>query len=247
MIKYLITFLLLSSCATVHKGNWAKQVNSKKSSSKKKSIKVKFDPYAKGKKQRGIKSKTESGMIVSYQWNKNYSDKYFKYMELTFENSSPKWKKVEKIGIEFSDKSRKSKLYFLKGAPLAAFLKGKRLQLSVRSRNNAMIVGALAGFAAGAAATSSNNSYSNYQAGLVSVAVASSVANKSSQMSNVFPEEHLFGSKDKFLIPPGLAIEKYIVFNSENEENFKNMDKMYVTYILKSGEREKLELDISSY
>ena len=77
------------------------------------------------------------------------------------------------------------------------------------------------------------------------MAVAGSIA-KGSKNVNEFPEEHLFGSKEKFLIPPGMAITKYLVFYTKESEKFNTLKNLYVSYQMKDQKKEQILLDVSS-
>ena len=230
--------LALTSCATIHKANFAKQVNKKKVQSTKNRRMYERTKF-------GDKNKTDSGLVISYEWNDTYEDKYFKNLAFTFENRSNEWKKIEKIGVEFGEGTNSKEIFFLSGAPLASFLKAKELSIAVDAKNKAALVGALAGISA-SANSSVNNDYSNYSAGIVAMSAATSVLRGVEGQLNHFPEEHLFGSKERFLIPPNLAITKYLVFYTKNEKNFDSFDKLYISYELKDGTKEKLELQIGS-
>ena len=243
----LLSLLILTSCAQLHKGKFAKQVNPQgqgldKSETKKKE---RFNPYNGGNKSyRRNKSKTDSGMLVSYGWNRTYQDRHFRYLEFTFENTSKDWKKIEKVGVKFGKEADSGNIFFLKRAPLSSFLKAKNLAIQIQKKNDAMLAGALAGIAASANASSSNN-YNNFNSGLISMAVAGSIA-KGSKNVNEFPEEHLFGSKEKFLIPPGMAITKYLVFYTKESEKFNTLKNLYVSYQMKDQKKEQILLDVSS-
>jgi len=218
---------LVSSCATIHKVNFAK-------------------PTAK-KKDEGFfsRNKTDSGLLISFDWNIKYSGSYFKYMDFTFENKSPDWIKIEKIGVSFDEKAKSSKISFLKGAPLLAFLKGKELEIKINEQNVAALRGAIAGLAVTATATLSDSSYQDYQRGLVTATLISEVSNSKKGAVNEFPEEHLFGPKIKFLVPPGLALTKYLVLYSRNPEFLESISNIYITYHLKDGTSEEVVLDVS--
>lgn len=233
-IIQLLIALTLVSCATVHRGKFAKQINKKKK---------KKDTYS-----YSSENKTDSGLMISYEWNQIYKDKHFRYLDFTFENQSDDWKKIQKIGIKFGKNTKKEKIFFLKGAPLAAFLKGKKLAIEIQAQNSAALAGALAGMSAAYSnANNQNNNYNNYDAGLVAMSTANNVLKNSKRAAKQFPEDHLFGSKDKFLIPPGLALRKYLVFYTKDKKDFRSIEKIFLTYQLKDGSEETLELEVKSY
>lgn len=230
----------LSSCASVHKGRYAKQVNNKSKGIKK----------TEKKKSYNSRHSTDAGLVISYEWNNKFNDKYFKYLDFTFENQSSKWKKVEKIGIKFLDKEIDSKIFFLKGAPLASYLRGKELKLKVQAQNAAAWAGAIAATAASAQSRSSDAEYRNYNQGLVTIGLATSVAKSveaQQKQQSAYPEDHLFGSKERFLIPPALAITKYLVFYTEDPKLFNKLKKVQISYYLKDGASETVELNLKSY
>lgn len=239
-IVCILGLIFLSSCATIHKGNWAKPVRNETEEEK----------YARNKKLVGskyrLRNATDSGMLVSYEWNSDYSEGYFRYLDFTFENTTPEFKKIEEVSISFKNKEKVKEVFFLKGAPLASFLKGQALKIQIKNRNKAVVAGVMAGVAAGAAASASDSNYANYNSGLVTMAAASAVMNKKANI-NEFPEEHMFGSKERFLIPPGLALTKYLVMYSKNPDVFGELKTMYVTYRLKDGQEEKLELELKHW
>ncbi len=239
MLRILLLSIFLSSCATIHKGKFAKQLNKE---NKKESEEVATGYYYQSSNSSKRERQTDSGLLVSYGWNKNYEDKYFKCLEFTFENNSKEWRKIDKIGITFDKITKSNEIFFLNGAPLASFLKAKELAIAVQARNAAAFAGVMAGVAASAGAR--NNDYNNFNTGLIAMSIANNMEKNIKSAINQYPEEHLFGSKDKFLIPPNLAITKYLVFYTKDNENFKSLDKLFLTYELKNGKKETLEMSV---
>lgn len=241
----IVLSFFIVSCASIHKGNYAKQVKKKKDQDSE----SRDSASNKRKMSSSWGNETDAGLVISYEWNTKFNDKHFKYLDFTFENKSSKWKKVEKVGLKFLDGNVEKNIFFLKGAPLAAFLQGKELKLKVQAENQAAWLGAIAATAASARTSSSHADYRNYNQGLVTIALATSISKNAEareKQQNAYPEDHLFGSKERFLIPPGLALTKYLVFYSENPKFFKDLKTVQVTYFLKDGESETVELDVES-
>ena len=242
------TTIFLHGCATIHKSNWAEPTTDSKADATSPSApqEIESSSYPSNHNTNSFKShKTKSGVRVSYELNKPYSSKHFRYFAFAFENDSDDWIKIDKIGFQQVSITENSQIFFLQGAPLESYLHAKTIELQVIAQNNAAMAGALAGIAASTSNSSASTGlYQNYATGLIAAsAIQGATAN--SQKIDSYPEDHLFGSKERFLIPPKMIITKYLIFYSPNEKSLDILNTFKLSYDLKNGINEKLELDLS--
>lgn len=206
----LIGFIFLTGgCATPHSGNWKGDVVSKDTESSQK-------------------------LVISASEREELSSKHFGFINLTFENVSDEWVKVEDLHIRFENSELNEKGVIIVGDKISSWAEGIRNRQDLKRYNNSIIMGSLALVGTMAMAASSD---SNVQmAGATSVlASAGGMAvqdfgryRDSVFRANLVPRDHLLSGP--LLLAPGLFVKRWFVVYTENPSELPNEDTVLISY-----------------
>lgn len=225
-IGIFICLILISGCASVHSGYYAKQIDQT------------------GKEVKG--KQTKLGLIVSGIENVNLSSTYFGVIDFTFENKSQEWIRIKSIKIDFGDDKINQNVKFTSGNDLAIWFESTKKRNIINDFNTEMVLGAIAGAGLGMAAASNNQKVQNIGTATAIGAAASLSAyefNKSLdkiEKAEIFSENHLFAKE--FVIPPGLFVKKWLLLNSKNHEETGYITDLFLEYLTENGDTERLKL-----
>ena len=162
-------------------------------------------------------SDKSSSLLVSVDEDSSISDKYYAFLEYTFENTSTDWIKVKVARLGFENSTTE----ILVNDRLSSWLEGVELKLKKNQHNTAVILGSVAAVGGIAAATSSNGNIQvaglGAMVGVTGAAVAIDVGNARrraqsgekglNQTVNV-PKTHVFVP---FEVAPGSYVKRWVV------------------------------------
>lgn len=242
LVLSLSILLLVTSCAQyrLHKGSYAKQVNSKNEKTKKWN-------------KRG---ETDIGLRISSQIDSKLSSKYFGMINFIFENKTDKWIRIEKAYLKFSHPEINKNVRFVSGNQLNYFLDAvndmNKEKAKIKAQNQAAWAAVAAGAAAASSSSSQYNTYTgvNFLNGMLLGAVVSMNISQFEQSTakdnkKLFPKGHLF-HKD-FVIPPGLFSKKWILLNTTNHETIGRLSEAVLTYVTSDGKKETVAVGLKGY
>ena len=214
MIRILPLLFLLTSCASIHSGNFAKFLNKD------------------GKVSSGKKS--SSGIIVSGQEVKSMSSKYFAQLDLTFENTTDKWIKIDHIDLSYNNSELNKLMKIPVGEKLISWAKAAQQNQEISNYNTNLALGAVTGMATGAMLLSKNRSMSIAAQGVFAVSSGSltyrSIVKTLNQveLAKVVPASHLLNSP--IHIPPGLHVKKWITVHLERPYQSPFLKEILISY-----------------
>ncbi len=227
----LLSFSLLSGCATVHSGKYAIEDTKKKGASKS------------GVARRPI--------VISGEENRALSSEHFTSFDLTFENTTSKWIRIKEAYVDFGSAEANEKVRVVVGSDLQAWSEAAQMQAAINSYNTSMIMGAVA--AAGAvAATASSDPKVRTLGGLAAVGggTALSVSAIKDRLSDIrklslVPDTHLYSPN--FIVPPKLFTKKWFAIYTEDSFAIPYIQQIVVNYVTESGQTETATIPIRTY
>lgn len=236
-----IAFLsLLTSCAqySLHKGGYAQQVESNETETN-------------GKRK--VKGETDIGLRISSQIDDKLSSNFFGMINLTFENTTSRWIRIEKVYFKFDHPEVNESVKFVSGNQLNYFLDAVNDMNKEKAKVAAQNQATLAAVAAGVAAAGTSSRYNNYSgvnflAGATLGAAMSmnisqfEAGNREENNKKLFPDGHLY-HKD-FVIPPGLFTKKWILLNTSNHDKIGRLKEALLTYVTSDGKKETVILNL---
>ena len=246
----IINIFIFYGCAQfkLHRGTYAVQVNKTKgdrepaSNSGGISFGYNEDEYL-----------TSLGLLISAEIDTIMSNRNFGFIRITIENTSDKWIRINKASLSFGSKIINNNVRFVSGNQLSYYLDAVKFLEKEKNKVIAQNQAAWTGFAAGLAATAATvnnssgqssqyNSSLSINLGLInSLSISQMIKNrKKLKSSEIFPKGHLL-HKD-FVIPPGLFVRKWIVFNTTKHEKIGFLQKAFFRYKSKKGRTEKVVL-----
>jgi hypothetical protein len=227
---YILLLLTLVGCASIHEGEYAKEID---------------------KDGKVIKGKvTRSGIVVSGSEVTHMASKHFTQLDFTFENTTSKWIEVDNITISYMNKKLNKLVKVPLGQKLGIWAKAAQQNASISDHNFNTVMAGIAGVAAIGGSFSKSRSTRQLALGLVSASggalAYSEIKNKLNtlQLSQIVPEAHLLNMP--LYIPPGLHTKKWITIYLEDPYNAPYMDKVKVSYRINSKVKESILLELRS-
>lgn len=141
-----VTFLFLGGCAQVHSGEYATQVDTKKEAALKHS-------------GRGVT--TKGGLLISGKEVSDVSSKYFGLIDLTFENRTNDWMRIENIGVDFGDDPKNRNIKIVSGKDIKIWNDAIERKIAIENYNKDLAVGILTAGGAMMMAGSDNEAAKN--------------------------------------------------------------------------------------
>ena len=212
----ILSAVFLSSCASVHEGNYAKEVNED------------------GKL---VKSeKTKNGIVISGSENDDLASEYFTSLNFTFENTTSDWKHIKITKVDFLNGRLNKLLKIPVGEKLLEWSIASQQRKQISDHNSQMIVGAITAAAVGVAGLSKSG---NTRIAAVSVAGAGAATLSYQQISNklsslekakVVPDRHLL--RGSFYIPPGLFSKRWMTVYLKRPFKSPYLQKVRIDYLV---------------
>jgi hypothetical protein len=176
----------------------------------------------------GVMSKSslkDNKLKVSVQNQDQLSDKYYMFLEYTFENTSAEWLDVKATLIGFYN----TETEILVNDKLSAWIEGAELKLKKNNHNTAVILGSIAAVGGIAGGLSSNDNVQVAGIGVALGAVAAGTVigvqqdrtraasgNKGLNQTVQVPKNHVFAP---FKVAPGSYVKRWVVVKRPPYEN----------------------------
>lgn len=217
IISFCVLLLCLFSftfCASVHEANYAAEVV-----------------------DNGTMVKTGTtglGLLISGEENQKMASRNFGVIEFTFENTTDKWVRINKISVDFGDEAKNSSIFITSGRDIDIWKESIMIRNRIDEYNMNLFLGTLAVLGTAAAVGSNNQSVQNAGAAAALGAFSSLAVRDFLQYRDkiqgtaIFPSGHLFS--DGFNVPPGLFVKKWILLNSRNHKDIGFINKIFLTY-----------------
>ncbi|PKL39072.1 MAG: hypothetical protein CVV44_09405 [Spirochaetae bacterium HGW-Spirochaetae-1] len=231
-IKALIFIVLIGliSCASIHSGYYAEQIDDN---------------------GRVInKKKTDIGLVVSAKEDTDLSSKYFGLVNLTFENKSQGWIRIKKVTIDFFSEVANENVKFTSGNDLALWQEAIIKRNEIREHNRDMFLASVAIIGTTVAMSSDNKALKAAGAFTGLGALTSLTVNEYNKVlhnienAKIFPRNHLFA--EEFVVPPGLFSKKWVLLNTTNHRKTGFLNFFLITYETDDGKKETIKLQFRS-
>lgn len=225
----LSSILLISGCASVHNGNYAKVEGVAAESQKKEDSR-----------------RTASGLVVSGQEIRDFSSKFITQIDLTFENKSAKWIHIKSVKLDFGSNEANEAISIPVGADLEAWVSAAKQNQAIKDYNFNLAMASVGVAGAGLAAGSSNSTQRN--AGAFALAGASTALTintvrsslNSIELAKLVPDSHILSSN--FVVPPGMHTKKWLAVYAEKPYNMPYIDSVTLEITTSDDKVEKLKL-----
>lgn len=208
----LLCLLIVTSCASVHPGNYAEELNNKR----------------------------KDEFLVSAEKVSDYSDPTLYFISITIENKSDKWLRIKSAEFSCGEECNQ-KVDVVVGNDLIDWAKSKREQIAIDTYNAELFRGTLAVGGLILAATSNDEGVAKagavVTAGAMASSAVSSMSRKSTQLESAkwVPAEHIYSPVN---VPSSLFTRKWILVNHPKSfkiESFllrlKTIDDEELTYV----------------
>jgi len=231
-INLAVFSLLISliSCASLHSGYYAEQIDEKGNVIKKK--------------------KTDIGLVISAKEDPDLSSKYFGFINLTFENKSQEWIRIKKVSIDLLSEEANKNVKFTSGNDLTLWQEAVIKRNEIREYNRELLLASIAVIGTTVAMTSDNKGVKAAGAFTGLGALTSLTVNEFNKVINnienakIFPRTHLFS--EEFIVPPGLFTKKWVLLNTTNHKKTGFLKSFHITYETDDGKKETIKLQFRS-
>lgn len=193
----MIALTILAGCASMHPGYLATPTNS---------------PAA----------RTQVGaLVVSARELTEYASPSLGLVELTFENKSADWIRIQELALDFGSAAANQHVRIVVGDDLVRWSEAIELRNEIRGYNATLAWAGMAAIATlGASVTRGSQAAPVGSAVLLGTVAGATIAGvsaarESAQSVPVYPATHLLAPG--FTIPPALSIRRWVVLQSTNE------------------------------
>ncbi len=195
---------------------------------------------------------TPLGVRVSGTEIGRLSSPYFGVLAFTFENTSPRWIHVRKVGIGFGDALKDQNVLLPWGEELSSVERAsvERAEIHDANETTALSVVAAVGAVGAAAGHHLGGGQSTALTAVGGLATAGALAGLLAEHANgvtagaeqppPFPDTHLLAVP--FSIPPGLFAKRWLVLNTPADAKLPCVDALRVDYELDTGQVEHVWL-----
>jgi hypothetical protein len=166
---------------------------------------------------------TASGLVVSGEELSAYSSRHFGLIEVTFENWTNEWVRVNRLALDFGGAEANAGVFLPVGADLEAWHHATVQRNDIRGTNAATALGALlalgmlvavAADAAGERELAAAGSVVTLGAATTAVIGGHGARVERAEGARLLPETHLLAMP--FAIPPGLFAKKWVLLNTRS-------------------------------
>jgi hypothetical protein len=191
--------------------------------------------------------RTRAGLVISGEERARYASRNFGFVEVTFENTSAEWVRVQELRLDFGDAARDAGVFIPEGDDVNAWYLATVQRNDIRDTNEAHTLGALlfVGEVVGrVAAASDKPAVAGVGAALALGASTAALAQsadrdvQAAQQVHPLPGAHLLSVP--FAVPPGLFAKKWVLLNTR--PGVPCITSMRISYVLENGEGEQVLL-----
>ncbi len=226
---YTVSMLFLSSCASVHNGNYA-------------NVETGI-----GTNQKSTGKQSASGLLLSGQEVKSMASRHITQIDFTFENKTGKWIHIKSVKLNFGSQEANEAISIPVGADLDAWIVAIKQNQAIKDYNFNLAMASIGAVGAGIAATSGNSqsqkNIGNFAlAGASAALTVNSVRNQlnSLELAKVVPDNHILSSN--FVVPPKMHTKKWVAIYSENPYELPYIDSITLEITTADNKIEKLKL-----
>lgn len=190
---------------------------------------------------------TSSGLVVTGEELKPYASELFGLVEVTFENASTEWIRIQRLRLNFGSTVDQD-VFLPEGEDIDAWYSATSRRNDIRDTNEATALGALL-FASTVVAVAGGASGSSEAAvaGTATALGTATVAGLDAQAERIDRAEH--GSPRPgghlltvpFSVPPGLFTKKWVLLNTRRRDT-PCVTTMLIDYDVGGGRRERVSL-----
>lgn len=172
---------------------------------------------------------------ISAKLVNSYSTEYFGMVNVTFENNSGDWINVKSANVSFGSEKINNKVHVVTGEKLLSWNDGMSLKMEKDAFYTNLFLGTLASVSSGIAQDKGSKAAGVLSLGAASVMAVSDISSlkDSIDMGQIIPRTHLLYGN--FSIPPGLSINRWILFNTAKNDGVPYLSIMSVTVELVDG------------
>jgi hypothetical protein len=193
--------------------------------------------------------RTRSGLVISGEERQRYASRNFGFVEVTFENTSAEWVRVQELQLDFGDAVRDAGVFIPGGDDVNAWYVATVQRNDIRDTNDAHALGALLliGEAVGRVAAASDKpavagAGVALSLGASTAALAEGVDRDARAAEEVHPLPGAHLLSVPFVVPPGLFAKKWVLLNTQ--PGVPCITVMRISYVLEGGEREQVLLPL---
>jgi hypothetical protein len=187
-----------------------------------------------------------SGLRVSGEELRDLSSAYFGVLEVTFENPTAEWVRVDRVTLDFGSPAKNSAIVIPAGKDLEAFVASTEQRNAVRriNRQTAFALTALGGALVAGLSPTPGPSIAG---GTVAVTSLSALA-IDSHAESVDTAEHVARLPASHLlagaltVPPGLFVKRWLVLQSKQASMTECIGSVTLAYELGNASRERVLL-----
>jgi len=167
-------------------------------------------------------------LIISGQLDHDLSSTYFGVVNVVLENRSDQWIQVKDLSLSFPQAAQNKNISVVGGNMFKAWSVADQHRRDYNSKRNTLIAGLIGG--ALAASSKDDQKLRNLGAGLAlgAVAVSATKGKNFKKLKATLPSTHLLSGD--IVVPPGLFIKKWIVFNSKDHKKMGYVDVMSLNF-----------------
>jgi hypothetical protein len=187
-----------------------------------------------------------SGLRISGEELRPLASTYFGVLEVTFENPTAEWVRVDRVTLDFGSAAKNSAIVIPAGNHLEAFVASTEQRNAIRSlnRQTAFALTALGGTLVAGISPESGPATAG---GTVAVGSLSALAvdthvqsvEKTEHVARL-PESHLLAGA--FTVPPGLFVKRWIVLQTKQAAPTECIGSVTLAYELANASRERVLL-----
>ena len=191
-----------------------------------------------------------SGLRVSGEELRELASAYFGVLEVTFENPTPEWVRVDGVTLDFGSAAKNSAIVIPAGKDLETFVASTEQRNAVRhiNRQTAFALTALGGALVAGLSSKPGTSIAGDTVAVTSLSALAvdSHAETLETTEHVarLPANHLLAGA--FTVPPGLFVKRWVVLQSKQAAMTECIGAVTLAYELGNASRERALLTFKS-
>jgi hypothetical protein len=193
-------------------------------------------------------SATTSGLMISGREVTDLSSPYFGLVELTFENTSSEWVRIQRMNLDFGTPAKNQLVLVPWGTDITSWRDAAYQRRAIREANTEAALSLIAIGGAVVSAAAPRNSPARALGGLATVGSLTALVAKDYQDrvnalegAATFPESHVLSLP--FGVPPGLFSKKWILLNTRPRADVGCVRSMLLDYQTENGQTERVQLE----